>query len=344
MREQFRRYLSFRVVLLVSILAVCFLAALAAIAFAAVGERALVPAVAVETVAAVLIAWAFYQWVWKPYCECAKVLRLFASGYTINGLIDQKLMISPEVEAVARKVEEIMKTEELISASKKQAQYLALQNQINPHFLYNTLEGIRGETLSAGLENVAKMTEALATFFQYTISKVENLVQLEDELTNVNNYYIIQRYRFGDRLSLSVEFEEQEGPELMSCRMPKLILQPIVENAIYHGIERKVGNGKIRIRVESTPQRLIITISDNGVGMTEERLSEINAKLRGMSFDYVAPAGQTTGGIAVVNVNSRIKLLFGEEYGICMYSTLNVGTDVEITLPILHGTENGARL
>ncbi len=344
MRKQFRRYLSFRVILLISLLAGCFLVVLMTIVFAAAGERALIPVAAAETAAAVLIVWAFYQWVWKPYRECAKVLCLFASGYTINGLIDQKLMISPEVEAVAKKVEEIMKTEELISASKKQAQYLALQNQINPHFLYNTLEGIRGETLSAGLENVAKMTEALATFFQYTISKVENLVQLEDELTNVNNYYIIQRYRFGDRLNLSVEFEEQEGSELITCRMPKLILQPIVENAIYHGIEQKVGNGKIRIRIESTPQRLIITISDNGVGMTEERLSEINAKLRGMSFDYVAPAGQTTGGIAVVNVNSRIKLLFGEEYGICMYSTLNVGTDVEITLPILHGTEDGARL
>ena len=344
MRERFRRYLTSRVVLLAALLAVCFLAAFGILLFAAVGDRALLPAVAAEAAAAGLIAWAFYRWVWKPYRECAKVLRLFASGYTINGLFDQKVTISPEVEAVAKKVEEIMKTDRLINASKKQAQYLALQNQINPHFLYNTLEGIRGETLSAGLESVAKMTEALATFFQYTVSKVENLVQLEDELTNVNNYYIIQRYRFGDRLSLSVEYDEKEGPELMSCRMPKLILQPIVENAIYHGIERKIGEGKIRIRIESTPQRLIITISDNGVGMTEERLSEINAKLRGMSFDYVAPAGQTTGGIAVVNVNSRIKLLFGEEYGVCMYSTLNVGTDVEITLPILHGAESGERL
>lgn len=346
MRERFHRYLTSRVMLLTALLAACFLTALGVIIFTAVSRRspALLPAAAAEAAAAALIACVFYRWVWKPYRECSKVLRLFASGYTINGLFDQDVMLSPEVEAVAKKVEEIMKTDKLISASKKQAQYLALQNQINPHFLYNTLEGIRGETLSAGLENVAKMTEALATFFQYTISKVENLVQLEDELTNVTNYYIIQRYRFGDRLNLSVEYDEKEGPELMSCRMPKLILQPIVENAIYHGIEKKIGRGEIRIRIESTPQRLIITISDNGVGMTEERLSEINAKLRGMSFDYVAPAGQKTGGIAVVNVNSRIKLLFGEEYGVCMYSTLDVGTDVEITLPLLHGADAGEHL
>ncbi|NLJ32003.1 MAG: histidine kinase, partial [Clostridiales bacterium] len=215
------------------------------------------------------------------------------------------------------------------------AQYLALQNQINPHFLYNTLEGIRGETLNAGLENVAKMTEALATFFRYTISNVENLVTLEDELANVNNYYIIQRYRFGERLKLVVDYDAEHEPEIMSCRMPKLILQPIVENAIYHGLERKIGEGLLRIKIETTASRLILTISDNGIGMPEERLREINGKLNGTTLDYIRPESEKHGGIAVVNVNNRIRLLFGEEYGVCIYSTEQVGTDVEITLPLM---------
>lgn len=280
-------------------------------------------------------AYLFYKWIYRPYKESSKILQLFATGYTLHGLFEQRLPLSPEIEEVTRKVQDIMTTDELISATKKQAQYLALQNQINPHFLYNTLEGIRGETLNAGLENVAKMTEALATFFRYTISNVENLVTLEDELTNVNNYYIIQRYRFGERLSMKVEYDTENEPEILSYRMPKLILQPIVENAIYHGIERKIGAGLLRIKIEVTASRLIITVSDNGIGMPEERLREINDRLSGMTLDYIRPESEVHGGIAVVNVNNRIRLLFGEEYGICIYSTENIGTDVEITLPLM---------
>jgi two-component system sensor histidine kinase YesM len=280
-----------------------------------------------------LLLFVYYKWIYEPYRENAKVLQLFAAGYTIDALFDRHITLSPEMDKVIEKVQEIMETYEILNATKKQAHYLALQNQINPHFLYNTLEGIRGETLSAGLDNVAKMTEALATFFRYTISNVENLVTLEDELKNVNNYYIIQQYRFGERLSLSVEYDAQDEIEIMSCRVPKLILQPIVENAIYHGIERKIGEGKVRIKIESTAKRLIITVSDNGVGMTEDKLQEINDRLKGMPLDYIKPENEKHGGIAITNVNSRIKLLFGEEYGICIYSTLNAGTDVEITLP-----------
>jgi two-component system, sensor histidine kinase YesM len=282
-----------------------------------------------------LIVYLFYKWVYRPYMESAKILHLFVTGYTIHGIFDQSVFPSPEFEEVIKKVQDIMNTEDLFNATKKQAQYLALQNQINPHFLYNTLEGIRGETLNAGLENVAKMTEALATFFRYTISNVENLVTLEDELTNVDNYYIIQRYRFGERLNLSVEYDAENEMEIMSYRLPKLTLQPIVENAIYHGIERKIGSGKVRIKLEATSARLIITISDNGIGMTEERLREIDDKLSRTTLEYIKPDSETHGGIAIVNVNNRIKLLFGEEYGICMYSTLNVGTEVEVTLPLI---------
>jgi len=282
-----------------------------------------------------VLVYVCYRWIYRPYLESTKVLQLFATGYTIHGLFDQHVPLSPEIEEVTKKVQEIMNTDALINATKKQAQYLALQNQINPHFLYNTLEGIRGVTLNAGLENVANMTEALATFFRYTISNVENLVTLEDELTNVNNYYIIQRYRFGERLNLSVEYDTENEMDIMFNKLPKLTLQPIVENSIYHGIERKIGNGNVRIKIETTSTRLIITISDNGIGMTEERLREINDKLSSTTLEYIKPDSEAHGGIAVVNVNNRIKLLFGEEYGICMYSTLQVGTDVEITLPLI---------
>ncbi|MEF9941934.1 MAG: histidine kinase [Lachnospiraceae bacterium] len=280
-----------------------------------------------------IIVW--YKWLYRPYQEMNKVWALFSQGYMFQGIFDSTMYISPEFELAFQRLQDSIDTNELISASKKQAEYLALQNQINPHFLYNTLEGIRGETLSAGLVNVAKMTEALATFFRYTISKVDHLVTLEDEIKNIENYYIIQQYRFGERLSLSVEYSEEEEIDVLQCKLPKLTLQPIVENSIYHGIERKIGKGNLKIKIEVTKKRLIITISDDGLGMAPERLQEINNKLHNLSMDYVSENSEAKGGIAIVNVNSRIKLLFGEEYGICIYSVLNLGTDVEITLPVI---------
>lgn len=283
-----------------------------------------------------IILYICYKWIYQPYKKNTKVFKLFISGYTIQGIFDQQLHLNPESEEVIKKFKEIMNTNELINATKKQSEYLALQNQINPHFLYNTLEGIRGETLNAGLENVAKMTEALATFFRYTISNVENLVTLEDELSNIYNYYIIQQYRFGERVNLSIEYDSEIEAEILRCRLPKLTLQPIVENAIYHGIERKVGKGHLRVKIEATSSRLIITISDDGIGMAEERLAEINNKLNSSSFEHIKADSEVRGGIAVVNVNNRIRLLFGEEFGIYIYSTLNVGTDVEITLPLIN--------
>ncbi|MGG0717978.1 histidine kinase [Robertmurraya massiliosenegalensis] len=282
-----------------------------------------------------LLLYVFYKYIFIPYKQGSKILHLFVTGYTIHDLFEQRILISPEIEEVTNKVQEIMDKGEMFQASKKHAQYWALQNQINPHFLYNALEGIRGETLNAGLENVAKMTEALATYFRYTISNMENLVTLEDELMNVNNYYIIQKYRFGARIRLEVDYDLSNEKEIMMYKVPKLTLQPIVENAIYHGIERNIKNGELRIKVEPTAKRLIITISDNGMGMSEERLKEINNKLYGTSFNSLHNDSKANGGIALVNVNNRIKLLFGEEYGICLYSAMGVGTDVEITLPLL---------
>jgi len=277
----------------------------------------------------------YLKWIYIPYKQGAKVMLLFANGYLFQDVFDQRVALSPEFEKALEKFKEMIDKKEMISASKRQAQYLALQNQINPHFLYNTLEGIRGETLSAGLENVANMTESLATFFRYTISQGDHLVTLADELSNIENYYVIQHYRFGERLNLAIDFNASEELELMKYHLPKLTLQPIVENAICHGIEKKIEKGTVRIKIESTPKRLIIIVSDDGVGIEGDRLEELSRKLNHTAINYVKPDSEEKGGIAIVNVNSRIKLLFGEEYGICIYSTPNVGTDVVITLPLI---------
>ena len=276
-----------------------------------------------------------YMHIIKPYLITNKVLRLFVEGHHIQDIFKLKTPYSREMELSLKKINELLDTKKLISVSKKQAEYLALQNQINPHFLYNALEGIRSEALIEGMDDIAKMTEALATFFRYTISQMDNLVTLEDELQNVENYYIIQQYRFGDRLKLIVSYDETDEKEVLGYLLPKLTLQPIVENAIYHGIERKVGAGNVHIRISSSDKYFIISISDDGIGIKEDKLQELSKRLRSMSIDAVSPNAHRENGVATINVNNRIKLLFGEEYGLNIYSTYNLGTDVEILLPII---------
>ena len=268
-----------------------------------------------------------------PQIKIEKSIRLFLAGYTASGLKNPEYTLSPSTEQLFATVIRILESDALLNANKRQAQYLALQNQINPHFLYNTLESIRSEAMEAGIYNVMNMTEALANFFRYTISKVENIVRLEEELQNVETYFSIQQYRFEDKLRLSIEYEEEERDMLFKCLMPKLILQPVVENSIIHGIERKMGVGTVRIILKCTESRLMIQISDDGVGMPPEVLERLNRQLNQPVFESIRMAKEQ-GGIAIVNVNNRIHLIFGETYGISINSTPGVGTDVMINLPL----------
>lgn len=278
---------------------------------------------------------AFWFWVVRPYRRTQMTMQRILEGYILP---DRRLfegeMLTPVMEAEIGRLEQVLKSPEMMDLNKRQAQYLALQNQINPHFLYNTLESIRGEALIAGMDNIADMTEALAKFFRYTITKVENLVSVEEELDNCETYFLIQQYRFGSRLKLHILYEEENRENIMNCRIPKLTLQPVLENSIIHGTELKIGTGNLTIRFELTDKRLIIRISDDGIGMDEQTLAKLNRQL-GRGGKALAEYGEKKGGIALVNVNNRIHLLFGEEYGMHIYSIQGKGTDVEVTLPIV---------
>ena len=275
----------------------------------------------------------FYFAVLKPYQKVDKYLNLFLMGYTSAGIKEKGCMLSPGMEELTNVLIRLIESDQLLNANKRQAQYLALQNQINPHFLYNTLDSIRSEAMIEGNDVVAEMTEALATFFRYTISKVENMVTLEEELDNIRVYFLIQKHRFEDRVNLRIEYDK-EDEFLLRCLLPKLTLQPVVENSILHGIERKVGSGTIRIVLRCTEKRLIIEISDDGVGMKPEILEKLNHQLNQPVFESIQ-LSKDKGGIAIANVNNRIHLIFGEEYGMTVYSTPNVGTDTVINLPLI---------
>lgn len=216
----------------------------------------------------------------------------------------------------------------------KQAELAALQSQINPHFLYNTLESIRGQALIDDNIEIAKMVEALASFFRYSISRKAELVTLRDELANIQNYMTILRYRFNNRFSLEI-LTDDEDKKAYDYFIPKLILQPVIENAVFHGLEECLEGGKVVIEVIETDKSLILIVSDNGKGMDSKVLSELNKRIQSASDLKEEPreGRQRNTGIALPNIHKRIQLLFGEEYGVNVYSTLNRGTDVEITIP-----------
>ena len=279
---------------------------------------------------------AFWFFVVRPYRRVQMTMERILEGYILpDSSLFEEALLTPTMETEIKRLEQILKSPEMMDLNKRQAQYLALQNQINPHFLYNTLESIRGEALIAGMDNIADMTEALAKFFRYTITKVENLVSVEEELDNCETYFLIQKYRFGSRLQLHILYEEENRESIMNCKIPKLTLQPILENSIIHGTELKIGTGNLTIQFEQTDKRLIIRISDDGVGMDEQTLAKLSRQLGGGGKALTDSQEEKKGGIALVNVNNRIHLLFGEEYGMHVYSIRGKGTDVEVTLPVV---------
>ncbi|MGN0396066.1 MAG: sensor histidine kinase [Coprococcus sp.] len=292
------------------------------------------------TVMIIFLTILYIFWIYRPFREAEKMQNQLLDGYMVYERWGKSnptgVMLTPASQREWEKMVDIMTSTRISNLNKRQAQYLALQNQINPHFLYNTLDGIRSEALIAGVDHVAEMTEALANYFRYTVSKVENLVTVEEELDNCQIYFKIQQYRFGDRISLSIDCDEENREEILRCRIPKLTLQPVLENSIIHGTEPKLGKGKQTIHLMLTGSRVIIRVSDDGVGMDEKTLAKLNDKLERSSDQFSAENKEQKGGIALYNVNHRIHLIFGAEYGLHIFSMKNIGTDVEISIPIVH--------
>ena len=249
--------------------------------------------------------------------------------FTLNRAFFQDF--SERITDSARNIEQSSKYQLL----QKQAQLDAMQSQINPHFLYNALDSIRGLALEQNASDTADMVEALSVLFRYSISQSNNIQTLERELNNINNYIMIQQYRFKNRFTL-INKIDLDDDQLMSYPVPKLILQPIIENAIYHGFNNNPANNKITLNAYATQSRLIISIIDNGSGMDDQTLTSLNKRLiEGDSDTTIITSSDTkSSGIALLNVNSRLRLLFGEDYGVSVLSTKGIGTEISITLPL----------
>jgi len=207
-------------------------------------------------------------------------------------------------------------------AEKRKSELRVLQDQINPHFLYNTLDSIIWMAESKD-PNTVPMIEALSNLFRLSLNRGQEMITIQEELDHVKNYLYILSMRYFERFDYMFDID----PNTLNYKIPKLILQPLVENAIYHGIKNKSSKGLIIIKTHCTEKNLILTVIDDGVGMTP-------AKAIQLLSDNSMVKSEEGSGIGVTNVHQRIKLYFGPTYGLTIQSTESVGTTVNINMPL----------
>ena len=208
--------------------------------------------------------------------------------------------------------------------NKRTAEMKSLQEQIKPHFLYNTLDTISWMARDYEADDIVRLVDALTNMFRIGLSHGKDIISVKEEITHVSNYLYIQKIRYKDKLNYQIQVDES----LYSIEVPKLILQPLVENAIYHGIKAKRGGGTIYITGEPVERNLLFTVRDDGAGMPQEKVDEIN---RRMSERSVLDEQKSFG---LFYIRERIQLCYGEGYGVHVESTLGEGTRVTITLPL----------
>lgn len=205
----------------------------------------------------------------------------------------------------------------------KELELQQLQNQINPHFIYNTLESIHMMAEINDDIETSTMAEYFGEIIRYSMNRRINTVTLKEELKIIDNYIYLQKIRFDQLFTI----ENMVSDELLSCEIIKMIIQPLIENAIYHGLSECSGNGKIIIQGSKVNNNLLLTISDNGIGIPEEKLQDLN--------DYINDKNYNFNGIALRNINKRLKLNYGENYGLEIFSIEGNGTSMVLTLPFI---------
>jgi sensor histidine kinase YesM len=212
--------------------------------------------------------------------------------------------------------------------AEKNAQLSALQAQINPHFLYNTLNIMKSISRVRGIEEVAEMSESLAELFQYSMNNLQHPVPLREELDHIGNYMNIQQHRFSDRFELCCDVPEL----LQDASVLKLTIQPLIENAIVHGLGKLRTGGVVRLEARRNGDLLIIEVTDNGQGMDEKRLQDLKRSLE-VSDRLHELRGGDTHGIGLRNISQRIRLFYGEHAALTVISGPGQGTTVRLTIP-----------
>jgi two-component system sensor histidine kinase YesM len=277
----------------------------------------------------VLAAWSLSRSIYVPI----KKLHDITATITRNDL--RTLVTSDNVDEITElglsfnimigKIKELLDSKIKEQENLKKAELRALQAQINPHFLYNTLDTIIWMAESKETSQVVEIVSALSSFFRISLSKGMDWITIREEVERTNNYLTIQKMRYRDILDFKIEVDE----EVAACTVMKLILQPLVENALYHGIKNKRQGGTITIRAKRRGENeVLFEVEDNGIGITVQRLGQLREELNDESGDI-----RMENGFGIGNVNRRIRLYYGRQYGLSVQSEYRRGTLVSLVIP-----------
>jgi len=277
----------------------------------------------------VVAAWSLSKSIYTPI----KKLHDVTTTITKNDL--QALMTSDNVDEITElgmsfnimigKIKELLDSKIKEQEELKKAELRALQAQINPHFLYNTLDTIIWMAESKKTDQVVKIVSALSNFFRISLSKGMDWITIGEEVERIRSYLTIQRMRYRDILDFKIEVDE----DVAENTILKLILQPLVENALYHGIKNKRRKGTINVRARRKGEdEVLLEVEDDGIGFTPEKLARLRAELDDDSGDI-----KLESGFGIGNVNKRIRLYYGKPYGLSIQSEYTTGTCVTLVIP-----------
>jgi len=289
-------------------------------------EKTMTIAIAVFVFLSAVFSVVITLWISKPIDKMKKTMKIIERGnfdVRINDISDDELgELSKNFNVMISKIQQLTKNEQKNQEKLRKAELNALQAQINPHFLYNTLESIKWMSRMNRISKVEEMIDALSTLFRISLSKGRIFITIQEEITHVEKYIQIQKIRYDRIMDYSIDIPENLYP----YQTVKIILQPLVENAIYHGIKEKGEPGHISITARETEAEVIFCVQDTGIGMTEKKLKELQEMMgKGIAYDPKS--------YGIINVQERIQMHYGPEYGLHFESVYGEGTKVFVTIP-----------
>ncbi|MBB6735956.1 cache domain-containing sensor histidine kinase [Cohnella zeiphila] len=248
--------------------------------------------------------------------------------------------IAMNFNAMQDELQTLIETKYVNQIKLQEVELAMLYSQINPHFLYNTLDSIRAMADYYRVSDIGDMAQALADMFRYNTRNKDEVVTLQEEAVQIDAYMKIQGIRFEDKIAYELDIEE----ELYNFPVLKMTLQPLVENAVFHGIERKRGKGTIRIVARRVPDgRVELAVEDDGVGLSERRLEEVRAKLRAPLLQESFPSDVSEGGIGFRNVYARYAIRYGDRMEMSIDSRKGFGTRASLLLPDERALPDGGK-
>lgn len=291
-------------------------------------------AVAFSIAAALRISRSIYLPIKKLHDVTTTIAHEDLEPLVTSDNVDEITELGMSFNIMVGKVRELVDAKMQEQENLKKAELRALQAQINPHFLYNTLDTIIWMVESKRTAQVVDLVRALSRFFRISLSKGEDWITVGDEFEHVASYLAIQKIRYRDILDYQIDVDDA----ILPATILKLTLQPLVENALYHGIKNKRNGGMISVRGQRSSDAFIhIEIEDNGIGMPPERLAQVRAAL------LRDTSGPSEGGYGLINVNQRIRLYYGQRYGLTIASEYGAGTTVSMTIPLRRQPERDSQ-